>query len=170
MPTFILDTNVFVQAHRRYYAFDLCPGFWGCLEHHCAARLVSIDRVRDEIAGGDADALANWVATTVSPDLFVSTNTDEVLPSYAEVMRWAQTHAEYTPAAKAEFAQVADAWLVAYARVIGGVVVSEEVFNPHKKNRILVPNACQQFGIPCINTFDMLRQLPAEFSWAPPPS
>jgi hypothetical protein len=85
-------------------------------------------------------------------------------------MRWAQTHAEYTPAAKAEFAQVADAWLVAYARVIGGVVVSEEVFNPHKKNRILVPNACQQFGIPCINTFDMLRQLPAEFSWAPPPS
>lgn len=28
---FVLDTNVLVEAHRRYYAFDLVPGFWDAL-------------------------------------------------------------------------------------------------------------------------------------------
>ena len=27
-PIHVLDANVFVEAHRRYCAFDLCPGFW----------------------------------------------------------------------------------------------------------------------------------------------
>ena len=31
---YLLDANVFMEAHRRYYAFDLCPGFWECLLHH----------------------------------------------------------------------------------------------------------------------------------------
>jgi len=47
-PVYVLDTNVFVQAHRRHYAFDICPGFWDCLiHHHQTGRIVSIDRVRD---------------------------------------------------------------------------------------------------------------------------
>jgi len=25
---YILDANVFIEAYKRYYAFDLCPGFW----------------------------------------------------------------------------------------------------------------------------------------------
>jgi len=23
---FLLDANVFIEAHRRYYSFDICPG------------------------------------------------------------------------------------------------------------------------------------------------
>ena len=57
---FVLDANVFMEAHRRYYARDICPGFWACLSDHCKnARLLSIDRVRSEIA--DGDALSAWV-------------------------------------------------------------------------------------------------------------
>ncbi len=33
-PVFVLDTNIFIEAHRRYYAQDLCPGFWECLRYH----------------------------------------------------------------------------------------------------------------------------------------
>ncbi len=53
---FVLDANVFSEAHRRYYGSDLCPGFWKCLRHHGEwRRWVSIDRVRDELlTGGDA--------------------------------------------------------------------------------------------------------------------
>jgi hypothetical protein len=25
---FVLDANVFIEAHRRYYAFDIAPLFW----------------------------------------------------------------------------------------------------------------------------------------------
>ncbi|MBK1704521.1 DUF4411 family protein [Halochromatium glycolicum] len=66
---FVLDANVFIEAHRRYYGFDLCPGFWACLDHHHAgARLLSIDRVRGELQGGDA--LAQWVKHTAPDSLF----------------------------------------------------------------------------------------------------
>ena len=30
---YILDANVFIEAYKRYYAFDLCPGFWRSIEH-----------------------------------------------------------------------------------------------------------------------------------------
>ena len=32
---YLLDTNVFVEAYRRYYGLDLCPGFWDSLTHFC---------------------------------------------------------------------------------------------------------------------------------------
>ena len=25
---YLLDSNVFIEAKNRYYAFDICPGFW----------------------------------------------------------------------------------------------------------------------------------------------
>lgn len=25
---YILDANVFIEAHRRYYSFDIAPSFW----------------------------------------------------------------------------------------------------------------------------------------------
>jgi hypothetical protein len=30
---YLLDSNVFIEAYRRYYSFDICPGFWDCLVH-----------------------------------------------------------------------------------------------------------------------------------------
>jgi hypothetical protein len=57
---FLLDANVFIEAHRRYYAFDICPGYWDALiAHHGSSRLFSIDRVRDERLA-QTDALARW--------------------------------------------------------------------------------------------------------------
>lgn len=51
---YLLDANVFIEAKRRYYAFDLCPGFWDCLvSHHQGDRIQSIDRVKQELERGD---------------------------------------------------------------------------------------------------------------------
>ncbi len=25
---YLFDANVFIEAKNRYYAFDICPGFW----------------------------------------------------------------------------------------------------------------------------------------------
>jgi len=33
---YILDANVFIEATRRYYAFDLAPKFWDSLVHYAA--------------------------------------------------------------------------------------------------------------------------------------
>ena len=26
--SYLLDANVFIEAKKRYYGFDFCPGFW----------------------------------------------------------------------------------------------------------------------------------------------
>ena len=31
---FLLDANVFIQAKKSYYAFDVAPGFWSALVKH----------------------------------------------------------------------------------------------------------------------------------------
>ena len=46
---YLLDANVFIEAHQRYYAFNLCPGFWKSLIwHHKQNRIYSIDRIELE--------------------------------------------------------------------------------------------------------------------------
>ena len=60
IKSYVLDTNVFITAHRSYYPLSLCPGFWKVLTHYSQQGYVlSIDRVRNEILNGDE--LANWV-------------------------------------------------------------------------------------------------------------
>jgi hypothetical protein len=72
---FVLDANVFIQAHRAYYAFDVCPGYWkALLAHHDGARLCSVDRIRGELLAG-RDALSDWVTQT-TPEAFFA-NTDD---------------------------------------------------------------------------------------------
>lgn len=43
---YILDANVLITAHRTYYGFDLCPGFWtAIIEGFNQRRLFSTVRV-----------------------------------------------------------------------------------------------------------------------------
>ena len=112
---FALDANVFIEAHRRYYGLDLCPGFWECLRHYGARqRLLSIDRVRIELLRG-RDALSKWVKDSPAA-LFVSSAEPAVADAFADVMAWVQGNAQFRREAKAEFAAAADGWLAAYAK------------------------------------------------------
>ena len=64
--TFLLDSNIFIEAYRRYYAFNLCPGFWDSLIWlHEQNRLLSLDKVKDELTE-EPDDLSDW-AKTVFP-------------------------------------------------------------------------------------------------------
>jgi hypothetical protein len=159
-PKYVLDANVFIQAARDYYAFDLAPAFWNALVDHASnGRLLSIDRVKDEIELGK-DELANWVASSFNA-WFASTNEADVLGSYAVAMMWAQAEPQYSDAAKAEFADTknADAWLIAYAQAKGGVIVTLEQPNLTVQRRIPIPNVCKALGIPYLDSFAMLRAL-----------
>jgi hypothetical protein len=63
---YVLDANVFIEAEKNYYAFDICPGFWrALLRQHEARRVCSIDRIRDELVN---DALQQWVRREVPVD------------------------------------------------------------------------------------------------------
>lgn len=165
-PVYVLDTNVFVQAHRRHYAFDICPGFWDCLIHyHQVGRIVSIDRVRAEILAGDA--LETWVKDSAPPSMFASTAEASTTNNYAAMVGWVQAEAQFKAEAKSGFAQVADGWLCAYAKAHSQhVVVTHEELSPDAKKRVPLPNLCTQFGVDYVDPFVMLKQLKVRFKWS----
>ena len=164
LPRFVLDTNVFIEAARRYYAFDIAPAFWGELGRQAGTgKLLSIDRVKDELARGNDD-LAQWANGQFHP-YFASTADRDVLRAYGEIMRWVDQQAQLSQQAKADFARAenADVWVVAYAMAKGCVVVTHEQYNPDIQRKIPIPNVCKAFGVPYVDTFEMLRRLGVTF-------
>ena len=160
--TFILDANVFIEAARRYYAFDIAPPFWEGLIHHAANGLIqSIDRVKQELERGN-DELATWAKTQF--DAFASTDEEDTIRSYTDVMGWVQAQDQFLDAAKADFAAGADGWLVAYARSKGSIIVTQELPATDARRKVPIPNVCDAFDIEYRDTFEMLRQLGVRFS------
>ena len=166
-PLFVLDANVFIEAHQRYYARDLSPGFWDCLAHYAReGRLLSIDRVPQELLGYD-DSLADWVRDEAPPHMFVSSAEADVVDAFRELVIWVRDNRQFNDPAKQEFYRVADGWLIAYARVHGITVVTQEVYAPEVRKKVPIPNVCRQFNVTSTDTFPMLRELEVRFNWTP---
>lgn len=162
---FVLDSDAFIAAKNAYYAFDICPGFWnGILRAHQDGSIRSIDRIRNELLSGRKEEdLVQWVATELPATFFDDSNTEDVSAAFAEVMLWVQRSSQYFDRAKAKFATEADGWLVAYSMVHHTVVVTNEQPRPESRNRVLLPDVCDQFGVPRKDTFAMLRQVAIRF-------
>lgn len=161
--TYVLDTNVFIEAARRYYAFDIAPPFWESLVQHATkGRIYSIDRVKQELERGK-DELATW-ATSQFNDAFASTDEEDVIESYSEVISWVQAQGQFLDAAKADFATVADGWLIAYAKAKGYILVTHELPAIDARSKVPIPNVCEALGVSYIDTFAMLRELGVRFS------
>lgn len=159
---FIPDANVFIEASRRYYAFDIAPAFWEALIAHSQNRhIVTIDRIMDEIEQGN-DILAEWIKA-LKP-WCKSSAEDNVLETYRDIITWSYSQSQFTSKAKSDFAGSADAWLIAHAKARGLIVVTHEVFDPNIKRKIPIPNVCKAFNVPYIDTFNMLRRLGVKFS------
>jgi hypothetical protein len=160
---YVLDANVFIEAHKRYYAFDLCPGYWAALlSHHHGGRLCSIGRVRDELVG-KGDPLSDWVHGM--PDsFFAETGDPSISALFGKVVTWVQAQPQYLAAAKAAFAAGADGWLIAYAKAQSLIVATDEIPNPDIKRRVPIPDVCDAFGVEYLDTFKLLRTLGVRFS------
>lgn len=164
---YLLDANAFIQPKQKFYAFDICPGYWNALiAHQRAGRLRSIDRVRDEIEdGNEDDDLWMWARDTFPPEGFANTRVPEVLTSYGRLQAWVAANTHYSFGAKQEFAEEtnADGWLVAHAMTFPGTeIVTLEDFNPERRSRIPIPNLASAFGVKSITPFEMLRRLSVE--------
>jgi hypothetical protein len=164
--TYLLDANVFIEAKRRYYAFDICPGFWDALIVHAEnSTIKSIDRIKTiELQRGHVDdVLRNWANTSVSNDFFITSNEEDVLLKYAEVMTWVENQPRFVPFAKAEFANSVDGWLIAYAKAKELILVTLEERRPESKKKVKIPDVCDAIGVRCVDTFQMLQALHTQF-------
>jgi len=152
---YLLDASVFIEAARRYYAFDFAPGFWNVLlSLFQDGRIGSIDRVQEELLRGDDD-LAAWIRSDFS-EAFFSTEDSSVIEVYRDVITWVQEQEQFSDAAKDKFARGADGWIVAYAKQNVYTVVTQEGLRPEAKKTVPIPNVCHAFNVNSVDTFKML--------------
>lgn len=166
-PIYIVDSDVLITAKNRYYAFDICPGFWdSIIAAHHDGRLRSIDPVRQEILMGRPDEdLVQWVKRDLPADFFLGTAGPDVTKAFGEVMLWVTRSPQFFDSAKASFATKADGWLVAYAMVHGVKVATNEQSNPESRREVKLGDACLQFGVKYEDTFEMLRALKVRYEF-----
>lgn len=159
----VFDSNILMTAYHEYYAPDICPGFWDCLNHFCLMRQVgSIDKVKDEIR--NPPELVRW-AYDLPDDTFASTEDKLVLEEFSEMINWVEEQDQFFSDAKQEFRIVADGRLAAYAKVHGATVVTHEKFDPRVRKKVPLPNVCFEFGVEYMTIYDMLRELGVQFDW-----
>ena len=158
-PGYILDANVFSEASKTYYAFDLVPAFWEHLVRQSeAGTIISIDKVKAEIHPSNVQ-LTGWAQHKF--ERWESTAAEDTKNQYVHLVEWANTSEQYNENTKDEFmaANRADAWLIAHALANKLIVVTEERHNADIQRRIPIPNVCAVFNVEWVDTFQMLRDL-----------
>lgn len=156
---YLLDSDVLMEARKRHYGFDICPGFWDWLDaQHAQGAVLSVEKVREEIGSG-TDALVDWAENR--PPSFFAKPDDKTQAAFATVSQWA-TGQNYTERAVSEFLSRADFYLVAHALAHSlNLVTHERAASTH--NKVKIPNACDGLGVDYIDPFEMLRREGARF-------
>ena len=57
---YIIDSNILISSSRRFYPFDIMPGFWRQFLEKIDGKVVLIDKVKEEIFSGN-DQLSDWL-------------------------------------------------------------------------------------------------------------
>ena len=152
---YIFDTNTLLEAKNRYYAFDVCPGFWDwLLVEKERGNVLCIEAVKNELEDPDAEAWAKANPT------FFDANDDSRM---ADVSQWVMAQGRFFAAAKTEFLSKADPRVISFALAKGHTVVTQEVSAPNSKKAVKIPDVCIAFGAPCKNSFQILNELNARF-------
>lgn len=156
---FLLDSNVFIEASRTYYSPKIAPTFWDWLiQKHDEGLIASIPEVKQEILNGKQGHLTSWAEA--APASFWIDPDDRTIASMASLSNWTMDPSRrYTTAARAEFLNVADYFLVAAAHAGGHTVVTREQSAPDSKKRVLIPDACLAMGVPFQDPFTLYEQL-----------
>ena len=166
-PVYVLDSNAFIQPKRSgYYTKELCPGYWkALLAIHKKDGAFSLDKVFTEL-NGQGDEVEAW-AKAAPATFFVSSADTSIVKNFGDLMTWVNSHSLYLPAAKSEFAGIADGWLVAYAMANKCQLVTFEKPNPDQKRKVPIPSLCDNFGVKYCTPFEMLKAYKIKFDWNP---
>jgi hypothetical protein len=163
-PKYLIDSNIFMEAARRYYPLDFAKPFWDAMLRFARlGKIISIDKVYDELKQGN-DLLKTWAINDFHSHFEIS-QTEAILKNYAELVQHCQNHGQYNQIAKDRFMEDsnADTWVLAYAKTNNCIIVTHELPDSNIKKNVPIPNICKDFDLPYCDTFQMLRSLGFNF-------
>ena len=154
-----LDANVFIESNNAGLNIDIAPSFWVWLETKLKEGTPqSSSLVYDEILGKD-DLLAKWARVRKGPVYWPEPD-DEVQAAHRDIVDYVdQQYADASPAKVGDFLAKADCWVIAHAHAKGGTVVTRESKVDKASKTPKVPNVCEKFDVPFIQTFSMFKIL-----------
>ena len=158
---YLLDSNVFIEAKNRYYAFEFCPAFWDWIEWSVkSGTVLIIEQVRSELMNIE-DELSAWIQG-LSKKYFVEAS--GINCRLNVVSEWLESNKSNSFAKNEidKFLKSADYFLTSYALANKCTLVTHETTRGHMK-KIKIPTVCDAFSIPCITTFEMLRREKVKF-------
>lgn len=164
---YLLDANVLIDAHNKYYRADMVPEFWEWVMHCATSGTIAMPlETFEEVRGGanaKRDLLNEWVCSAEVEGRLV-------LKEEVHQQALATVMDAYAPDLNDnEVEQVGrDPFLVAYGLVVPGnrCIVSNEVSKPSKQRaNKKVPDVCVCVDVPCCDTFSMLRRLGFRTDW-----
>ena len=159
---YLLDSNVLIDADRDYYPIDRVPEFWGWLLHLAAQGLLKVPVEAFEEVKDGKDELAEWIKEHKAVLL------EETELEAGPVSRVVEVG--YAPdLTEDELEKLkADPFIVAYGVALPGevTVVTMERSKPKRQraNRH-IPDVCDDLGVPCIDTYKLLRRLDFRTDW-----
>ena len=163
---YLLDTNVLIDANRDYYPIARVPEFWDWLRYQGEQERIRIPmEVLEEITAGYEDDLTVWARDHAVVAALALREEPEVADVSRVVSEGYAADLTDEEVEKLGF----DPFIIAYAlRQPGGrCVVTTESSRPAKTraNR-KAPDVCRTLGVPCCNTFELLRTLNFATNWS----
>ena len=158
-PAYWLDTNTLIESMKRWYRFDMVPGFWSFVDEKVEEGIIcSPVKVYDELVDKVDDDLAQWAKQREGPPFF--REPDQSVQNFVgNIANHVLKKYKPTKAAK-DLLDGADVWLIAYAAVHGGTVVTLEAGAvPGKLNKVRIPLVCDDVGVDWVSLFDMCEAL-----------
>lgn len=165
MAKYLFDSNIFIQAHRMYYPFDVVPSFWNkIVELSNNGIIMSIDKVKKELCDtSNPDQLSHWCEFKLDDNFFADSTS--CVDIYSQIALWINSSTYFQQSAKDEFlaTDLADPWLIAYAKKNGLTIVTHEISQPQRKNKIKIPEPCIHFGVNYLSPIAMFREIGTSF-------
>lgn len=167
---YLLDANTLIDAKRDYYPLDRVPEFWDWIVHQGELGNIKVPvEVYEEFSdtkdkNGNKDSLAAWAEQIHVRDALLLTEEAEQ-DLVARV-----TYGGYLPnPTDDDLVKIGrDPFLISYALrdIQNRRIVTTEVSKPSKvgANR-KIPDVCKTFGIVCISSFQLFRELDFKTSW-----
>lgn len=179
MTKYILDTNVYIQAHIGYYHHDIAPSYWDVLKGFGDRGLiVSPKQVRDEITSKD-EWLSTWKRNNkvfLDSDLTdIMIYLNQVRNKYKEVYdsNFALLRRKYTsryipsrdkPLSDPDMFVIATAlFYKAKFPSMDIVLVTKENDNITPFKSVRIPHVSRALDIRCIDDFQFLKEVGVKF-------
>ena len=149
---YVFDTSSFSEF--KHFYPEVFKSVWTGLEELVEQqKLISTREVWNEMQRGDADQHTNeWLKNRKH---IFTTPTAEEMQFVAEIFRVPHFHGLIGQKQRLKGDPVADPFVIACAKVVGGTVVTEERF---KDGASKIPNVCQHFGVPCTRLQGFMQQ------------